>query len=444
MLITGLINGIDMPVLIPEFIRLREQENNTAAQQFINLYIWLYGILGAVFVGIGLFNINILFSTISKFDAHTIIIHQSLLTWALALPPLMLLCNLFASILNAYKYFSISVLVNLINSLSSLVLLVYLHESMGVMGGVIGLVVGYAINVFLLGYLIVTQLQWQFFFVSWHISPMIKKLIISNYAITFPILARNYIVPYLLSGQAAGILTAVNWGLQIAAIPDTLILGQLLNVISVRFSEFYAQQKQDKALVFFYQIFKGLHILYAIIFCLFYIYADTIATILLQYKSAQNIKIEVIAHCIALFAAVPFMGLSSHLISRLLIAFQLLHKSITITSISQTLLIGLLYVGITFWSYQGYALFNLLGLLIHSLLLYWLSSHLLKQIDIHPILQTLGVVLGIVVVLLPALWVAHYYLNTYLYGSMTMGLFVCMLAIGVVYRKEFKQYLLNA
>jgi len=49
-LFSGFINSIDMAVLIPESMRIREKESNDNAISFLNFFLLIYFLIGVVFL----------------------------------------------------------------------------------------------------------------------------------------------------------------------------------------------------------------------------------------------------------------------------------------------------------------------------------------------------------------------------------------------------------
>lgn len=383
LLIATLINSLDNIVFIPEFIKLRETRTEQQAFKFLNLYIYLYAILGlliAVFVLLlssssmsVIFNINISAKNLAYIKAAGV------------LPFLMLITNLFSAIANAYNYFTVPVIINLVNSVVVTLVTLFFHNSLGPMCGIVALLAGYSINIALLLYILLSKIKWTFKKASWSVTAHLRTSIGVSYLTLLPITLRNYMVSYLFSGFGGGVLTAVNWGQQMAALPDVFITNQIVNITSIKFSEFYAKQERQKAYELFYNITEYLFVILFACMAVSLIYSHEIITILLSRGSFNEEKAAITVTVFALLSVQPVINLFPIVAARLFVAFQLLKKTTIVTTISHIIITVLLFFSIKKYGYIGFGIASLAGYLFQTFLYLYITKKTFKGIDIKQI-----------------------------------------------------------
>ena len=425
LLISSLINNLDVVALIPEFIRLKENSGEKKAFGFLNLYIFLYAIIGLLILIVSFLSNNNALASFFNVSQQTIIDNALYIKLASILPLLMLITNLFSAISNAYNYFAVPVLINLINSVIVFLVILIFHYAMGPMAGIVAMLVGYSINIAILLYILLVKINWQFGAVHISLTKELRTTILVSYFTTIPITLRNYMTAYLFNGLGNGVLTAVNWGQQLAGLPDVFITTQVLNITSIKFSEYYAKQKIKDAYQLFYSIAGYLFIILFITAAISIIYASQIITLLMSRGSFDKDKAAITIVIFALLSALPFINLLPMLTGRLFIAFQLLKKTTFITTVSHIIITVILYVGIKYYGYWGFGVGSIIGYFIQSLLYVYITNKNFEGIRLiaimYKIIKPILVFFTISVLL--------YFINTYLVSiqlsilSLLVGLF---------------------
>lgn len=288
MIISTTINGVDLLVLIPEAMKLRNRDGEAPSRNFLNFFFWLYIILGALLCIIILFSPVLFFNIFSKFDVEKLSHHKELLYAGSIIIFFQLINSFLTSVLTSYKYFSIAIFTSLLNSLLCILLTVTLHQKLGINGTMIGLAAGYALNFLLLVLIMRLKLNWNFF----QVARMRNKVVWQNIGLMqvniFPLWLRNYLGLYLLSALP-GVVTSLNLGQQLSAVPEMLLTSQLLTVAGIKFNELHAAHKNDEAnQVFLKTTFIGITITLSIAM-FFILFSKSIVT-LGYFKTITNEK----------------------------------------------------------------------------------------------------------------------------------------------------------
>jgi putative peptidoglycan lipid II flippase len=445
LLITTLINNLDNVAFIPEFIKRRETQNENEAFKFLNLYIYIYLFIGILIAILILLFKNSYFENIFNIDIAIVNKNIVYIRIACLLPLLMLVTNLFSSIANAYNYFSVPIIISLVNSLIVLLVTLFFHKSLGAMCGIIALITGYTINIVLLLYILVVKIKWDFNQAYFNLAPHLRTTILVSYFTTLPITLRNYMVTYLFNGIGGGVLTAVNWGQQMAGLPDVFITNQIINITSIKFAEHHVKNEQIKAYELLYKIMEYLFIILFACMAISLLYSHEIIKILLSRGSFNQEKATITAVVFALLSILPVINAFPLVAGRLFIAFQLLKKTTLITTISHIVIIILLYFAIKKYSYVGLGAASVIGYGIQTLLYIYITKKTFIGIDLNKIFNKLLWPVILLSVLSLALFIFHGKIvtNWAKYLSFLFGCLLFSVTILLLYKKAIFAYFRN-
>jgi len=389
-IIAGFMGGIDATVVMPEFIRLRQQEGDGPAMGFVNKYIFIYLAIALVFTFYGFINPISFYDIFSNFKGTVLTDHRSMLLISLVLLVLVLVTNLLANVLNSYKYFAITNGFLLFNNLLALVSLLLFYKKYGIMSVMAGVTVGYMFNLIFLVFLLRVKFKWNFFIINRSISKRLIKFAGANQLVAFIVAIRSYCIQFLLSGLNAGVLTTVNWGNQIASLADAFLNVQFYSITGVRFSEYLALKQPEKAERFFYTVFNLLFLIAVIVFLLLFICSGSIVTIFNFKKAISSEIAEVLSNSMVYLSLVPLVNIITFLFSRLLVSFQLLNRIFLIYSIiGQVALLLLIWGGIYWYGYMGYIVASVIGFLIVAVFNYLLVKKHFKGVTVKKIFSTI-------------------------------------------------------
>lgn len=247
LIITTTINGIDFLILVPESIRLREQLSEIASQRFANFFLYLYATIGMVIVAVISIAPTFFYSIFTSFDRSSLNENSNVLYCSGFVILFQLVNNFLGAVLSSYKYFTLSILTGLVNSGFSIAITLIFHQTLGLTGAVSGLVIGGFINFVLLTYVLKRYQSWRFSNFEFVSNRSVWADIGLMQINILPLWLRNSIGLFLITGIGTGLVTSLTLGQQLAAIPDVLILSQLLSVAGVKFAEIFSRKLERES-----------------------------------------------------------------------------------------------------------------------------------------------------------------------------------------------------
>lgn len=239
-IITTFLISLDSAVLIPEAIRRRETRGEQAAQDFLSFFLFLYVaiILSATIVAI-LHPVGFL-RTFSQFDPAILAAHRSLIMWVLPVFLLTLLAQYLGSILNAYRFFSLSSFWAAFNRIINIAFVLLLHRQLGVIALAQALIAGSAIQIIVQLWLLRRHLRWHFRFRLPDLGPKTIRDILYT-VIGLVVVAIAVFSPTVMgSGSNSGFVTAMNYATRMSMVPENLLTTQVVVIMGIRFNELLA------------------------------------------------------------------------------------------------------------------------------------------------------------------------------------------------------------
>lgn len=326
-LVAGFVNGMDLAVIIPEGMQLKEENGFRAAIQFYNFFGLIYLLVGVLFFILLFFFAVPVFSSISSFSTNNLSNHYSLLLLSSGLPLLLILSNYLSAVLTTLKYFTAPLIANGVAQLFSLLSLVLFHERFGISAVLAGMVVGYFLNIILLLVFMKVKLRWQFSFSLLKLSTRVKRNLLSVQLGNLTTFAYNYGIILLLSGLTTGIYSAYNYAMQIVNVPNNFIVSQVAAVAGIKFNELSARKMLAEKNRIFMDSMNFLMFLIVPICFLSWIYADTIVNILFVRGTFTKEAAASVVHFIQYFIfLLPCMAINTFL-SRLLTSAKKVNES---------------------------------------------------------------------------------------------------------------------
>lgn len=376
--ITSFINSIDSLVLIPESMRLRQKSGEEAERHFLNFFVWVYAGIGIILFSIVFFFPSFYYSLFSKYDQTFLDSEGLLLRMSALLPPIQLVSNLFITIMASYRYFTTPMIVGLINSTISIITLGFIQERYSIAGALAALIAGNLVNLIWIIYHFHSKLGWRFF----QKSPFPPRRVFGNIFMmqlnVLPISIRTLSTVYFLSGIGAGVITSLNYGQQLALIPELFLITQILTVVGIKFNELSAKGDGQQLNIFFQKIQRMLLFIAMPVGIYVALSSDEIITLLFSYSSkfdkgtASNMAL--VLTFVALTLPARALDLS---LTRLVMSQQRIKQGVAygvFTHIGITLLV---IIGVLSYGLKGYLTAMLMG---YCLLLPCVYYFLLKRI----------------------------------------------------------------
>ena len=163
-LLSVFVNSLDSSVLIPESMHLAEQVGKLESIKFLNFFIYIYFSIGVLATGLIYVSPTKFFLAISNFDPESLIKNREILLLCIPLFTLMITTNLLVNILTSYKFFTIPMIIGLVNGLMVLLFIFLLHNKFDLLSILFGQLSAYVLNIFFLIYLMKKKLNWDFSF----------------------------------------------------------------------------------------------------------------------------------------------------------------------------------------------------------------------------------------------------------------------------------------
>ena len=151
-----------------------------------------------------------------------------------------------------------------ISSVKSCIVIVcifLLRAEYDVMSVIAGGLISYAVNLLIQMYILYKIAGWKFSFKK----PPIRKSTWSNVFYSelgqITTVASSMFPLYLLSGFGSGVISVMNYGKNIADIPNTLVTSQFANVIGIKLNEEFARKDYAGMNETFLSISNSAHLL---------------------------------------------------------------------------------------------------------------------------------------------------------------------------------------
>jgi putative peptidoglycan lipid II flippase len=414
LLFSGFINAIDTAVLIPESMRIREREGDGRATEFLNYFLWIYTLIGVLFTVLMYFFGSLVFGLISKFSAQDIVTYHSFF-WSGSLFFIFhLLTNYINTILTSLKYFSIPMIISSIKSCIAIACIFLLKADYDVLSVFLGGLIAYAVNLIFLVLFLKKIAGWKFSFQPVKINKKLLGNIFYAELGQVATLASSLFPLYLLSGFGSGVLSVMNYGKNIADIPNTLVTTQFANVSGIKLNEEVARNDQAAMNDTFVKTSKLL--LFILVPMSFYLFVFAGPVVQLFYQS-KNFTAEAAAESaffLRLLSVCIFSIGINAMVTRIFIAVQAIRQAFFYQVALNLFLILVIWLFTKQYGAYGYPYGLILMNMVNYLGMYFICKKLVKALDYAAVLRY-----TILVILVNAVIAAGLY---FLFSSLGMGI----------------------
>ena len=353
-LIAGLVNGMDLSVIIPEGMVVMEEKGHLAAMKFYNFFGFIYLMIGVLLFFILFFFSIPIYSAVSTFKASSLNDHSNILVLSSALPLLMMLSNYYTSVLTTLKYFTAPLIANGIAQVFSLAALLFFHNEAGIVAVLAGMLAGYILNIVLLLVFMRSRLNWKFTTSRIRIGSRITKNLFTVQLGSAATFIYNYGIIVLLSSLGTGIYSAYSYSLQIVNIPYSFIVAQVAAVAGIKFNEEAAKKRYHSLNRLFQENMRIILFILVPICFLTWLYADTIVKLLFfrgtfDQKDADN----VVYFVRFLIFLVPCLAINTFL-SRLLISIKKVNESFYFQVIANIAILLIMFFSTRYFGLSGF------------------------------------------------------------------------------------------
>lgn len=392
-LMVGFFTSLDSSVVIPESMRLREQDSKEDSMHFLNFFLYVYLVLGIIATVILYIDPVSILIAISHFKVD--LLHDNSLILVLSIPlfTLMIICTFLVDILTSYKFFTIPMIAQMLNSIFAITFILLLHNNYGVISILIGILSAYVIQFVFLIMLMKKYLKWRFSFKLIKISKGILKNIFFAQSGNITSTLTSYIPLYLLSGFNAGVITALNYGQRTADMPNQFITTQFSSVTGIKYNELVAKKDYDGLNRIFQDTAKFLLFILTPISFLIFIYNKEIINILYQRGKFDINSVKITSDFLKYFGLLlPLLAINT-LVARLFMAYQKIKEAFWYQVSFNIIAILLIILMINYWGIIGYPIALIIVQILNFLLIYYLLMMFFKEINYKKIMVDFLIIL---------------------------------------------------
>ncbi|MEO7445651.1 MAG: lipid II flippase MurJ [Ferruginibacter sp.] len=367
--ICGFINGIDLLVLIPESMRIRQREGLKGEMHYLNFFIRLYACLGLVFVVLISLAPVMFYDIFSNFRKGELSGNVLILSLSAAIIPLQLVTNLIVSILASHKYFSVPIFVSIVNNVLCIVFLLVFRNSLHIAAGILAIVSGFIINLILLIYILRKKLHWSFSgLVSFPSARNWKDIVLMELNF-LPLTLKSTVVYFLISGLGAGVLSTLNYSSQIVMIPEMLILQQIAAVAGIKITELSARNDKAELNVLFLKTMNFLMFILIPVSAFIFLFSEEISEVLYLRGNMTRVAVAQVSVVVSLLILIlPVKAYADFFVTRIITAQQKLKDVVWVTIAMHITVIFIIYFAIKYYQFYGY--------LVALIFSYWVVSTL--------------------------------------------------------------------
>jgi putative peptidoglycan lipid II flippase len=436
-LFSGFINAVDISVLVPESMRIRAKDGEAAAMSFLNYFLRIYLFIGIAFVVAMYFFGTTIFGLISKFSEADIYLYRNYFLIGAFYFLFQVITSYINNILTSLKFFTIPMIISGINSCIIIAGIILLHNQFDVLSVLISGVAAYAVNCVILFIVLKRAAQLNFYTGTKKIKQKVWSNILFTELGQFATTAASYFPLYLLSGFGSGIISSMNYGKNIADIPNTLVTSQLSTVSGIKLNEQIARHDVAGMNDTFLRTGKlMLFILVPVGFFLF-VFAQPIAAFFYKRPGFSETDLVDTAMFLRLLSVTVFSIAVNSLVSRLFIAVQAIKQAFIYQVAMSILLIFLIWIFTHSYGAYGYGYATITLNIINYLLMYFICKALVKEINYAALLKHTAVI----ILINSAITAAFFFIEPQLPFSPLVKLafcFVLWLGLLLLFNKIFR------
>lgn len=354
-LIAAWITSLNTSVLIPESMRLAAQEGEHRRMQFLNTFFYLYLLIAAALSAALLIAPTDAFQVLSRFSSTVIRENRSLF---MLIAPLLfgeVATTHLNDILVSHRFFTIPMLGSLAQRLLQALLLILLHQPLGVASMAVGSLAAYALQITALVLLLRLRLGWQFSATAHAVPRMVLRnsaAALSGNAIST---LAQLLPQYLLSGLGAGAVTAVSYATRVVNIPHNLLTTPVSSVTGIKLNEEYARGNQENMNRAFVRVACGLTMVLTPVAILLFVEGRDIIGILFErgaFDAAATHQASAVLRWLSL--TLPLLAINT-MVARTFMATQRIIPAFWYQNAQNLVLIFVTYFGIRVSGGVGYA-----------------------------------------------------------------------------------------
>ena len=394
-LLSGLVSIIDIMVLVPESMRLREKEGRAAATAFLNFFLRIYALAGIIFVAVMYYFGTGIFGYFSRFPRPVIEAYGNYFIAGSFYFLLLVLTGYLNNILNSLRFFTIPMIISGLNSCMVIAGIFLLHRHFDVLSIFISGIIAFLISLVIQVSVMTKSAGWNFFTSKKPGTKGIGKNILYAEMGQLTTLASSFLPLFLLSGFGNGVISMMNYGKNVADIPSTLLTSQAANVSGIKLNEEAARGDGEAMNGTFINVTEMLVFFLVPAGCYMFVFARPIVELFYQHGNFNGPTIDSVARFLQLLSLTLFsIGVNS-IVSRIFIAVQALRSAFFYQLIMNLLLIGAIWGLTRAYGIYGYPYGVVLMNSLNFLFMYTICRKLVPHIRYLRLMRFTGIILCI-------------------------------------------------
>lgn len=353
-LVTTVLSSLNAAVIIPESMRLAEQEGEERSREFVNFFLYAYAAVGSALFLVLLPAPVRVFGAVSRFNGTALAGNTGLLYASLPLFPLMLVSNFLVEVFASRKYFTVPMMASMGSNACVLASVVLLHGRLGVMSALAGLSAAYAAQVAALLFVMRRSMAWRFGVPRSLPSRNVFSDALFSYAGNLASAVSAYVPMYLLSGFDRGTISAMNYGRQAAELPNNFITQQFSSVAAIKLNEVFARRSREESDRVMVSSLRGLSFVLVPLSLFGAFYATDLVSVLYGRGAFGERSVAAAAAFFRLFALLLPLYAVNTLSARIFMAARKVREAVWFQLAMNLLLAGIVWTAVRGHGALGY------------------------------------------------------------------------------------------
>jgi putative peptidoglycan lipid II flippase len=237
---------------------------------------------------------------------------------------------------------------------------------------------------------------------------------------------------YLLSGFGSGVISVMNYGKNIADIPNTLITSQFANVSGIKLNEQFARHDAAGMNDTFLRLSKMMIFILVPVGCFMFVFAEPV--ILLFYKTEKFTAESVAesARFLQLLSVSIFSIAVNTMVARLFIAAQVIRQAFVYQFVMNCFLIVSIWLFSKYYGAYGYPYGIILVNAVNFMAMYFICKQYFKNIQYDRLLNYTALVMLINIPVAVILFYALKATGLYFLYQLLLGGFIYIVLFAVM------------
>jgi putative peptidoglycan lipid II flippase len=198
---------------------------------------------------------------------------------------------------------------------------------------------------------------------------------------------------YLLSGFGSGVISVMNYGKNIADIPNTLVTSQFTNVAGIKLNEEFARKDYAAMNKTFLGISKLMVFILVPLGCFMFVFAEPIVELFYNRGNFTQEAVTESAKFMQLLSITIFSIGVNAAVTRVFIAIQAIKQPFFYQLVLNIFLIAAIWICTRYYGAYGYPYAIIIMNLVNFITMYFICRKLIPQINYVALLKYTGLII---------------------------------------------------